>query len=104
MFDKVKQGVDGLKNKLAEELDEHGEKIGANLDKAADFVDDKTGGKFSGQIDKAVDAVKDAADRLDGTDDDDLGASHSAATVPPTAPPASPTSTPPATSPASPPL
>jgi len=78
MFDKMKQSVDGLKDKLAEEIEERGDKIGANIDNAADFVDDKTGGRYSDHIDKAANAVKDAGDNVDGVDDDDLGPDSSA--------------------------
>lgn len=38
---------------------EHGDKIGEGLDKAADLVNEKTGGKFEGQIDAGVEKAKD---------------------------------------------
>lgn len=34
------------------------------IEKAADVVDDKTGGKFSDQVDQGADAAKDAVDNL----------------------------------------
>ncbi|NLV56617.1 MAG: hypothetical protein GXY13_13500 [Acidimicrobiales bacterium] len=34
------------------------------IDKAADFVDDKTGGKHTDKIDKAADAAKGAVDKI----------------------------------------
>lgn len=37
---------------------EHSDKIGEGLDKAADLINEKTGGKFEGQIDGAIDAAK----------------------------------------------
>ena len=40
------------------------------MDKAGDFVDDKTGAKYSDQIDQGGDRAKDALDGLDGQDDD----------------------------------
>ena len=44
--------------------------MGEGLDRAGDFVDDKTGGKYSGQIDQGADRANDALDGLDGQDDD----------------------------------
>lgn len=38
---------------------EHGDKIGEGLDKAADLINEKTGGKFEGQIDAGVEKAKD---------------------------------------------
>lgn len=52
-------GLDEIKDKASEMLSEHGDKIEEGLDKAADFVDDKTGGKFSDKIDSGVDKAKD---------------------------------------------
>jgi hypothetical protein len=40
------------------------------LDKAGDFVDEKTGGQHSAQIDGGVEQAKNALDGLDGQDDD----------------------------------
>lgn len=37
---------------------DNADKIGEGLDKAADLINDKTGGKFEGQIDGAVDKAK----------------------------------------------
>ena len=47
MFDNIKDKVQGL-------VDEHGDKAGVGLDKAGDFVDEKTGGQHSAQIDGGV--------------------------------------------------
>jgi antitoxin protein of toxin-antitoxin system len=63
MFDNIKDKVQGL-------VDEHGEQAGQGLDKAGDFVDEKTGGQHSGQIDQGVEQAKNALDGLDGQDDD----------------------------------
>lgn len=52
-------GFDEIKDKASDLLSEHGDKIEEGLDKAADFVDDKTGGKHSEHIDAAVDKAKD---------------------------------------------
>ena len=62
-FDKAKDAVEKA-------VDSQGEKIGEGLDKAADIVDDKTGGKYSDKIAQGVDKAKDALDGLDGADDD----------------------------------
>ena len=63
MFDNIKDKVQGL-------VDEHGDKAGVGLDKAGDFVDEKTGGQHSSQIDGGVEQAKNALDGLDGQDDD----------------------------------
>ena len=61
---------DNLKDKATEAVDEHGDKIGEGLDKAADFADDKTGGQYGDKIDQGTDMAKDQLDNLDGQDDD----------------------------------
>ena len=48
LFDKVK----GLAGK-------HADKVEDAIDKAADVVDDKTGGRYAEQIDKGAEAAKD---------------------------------------------
>nr|WP_202874650.1 antitoxin [Kribbella albertanoniae] len=40
------------------------------MDKAGDFVDEKTAGKYGDKIDQGVDAAKDQLDNLDGQNDD----------------------------------
>ena len=42
-----------------------GDKIASGVDKATDFVDDKTGGKYSEHLDKVDDAANELADELD---------------------------------------
>ena len=61
---------DKLKKQATAAVDQHGDKIAQGLDKAADVVDQKTGGKHSSQIDKGLGTTKDALDKLDGKDDD----------------------------------
>lgn len=63
-FDKVQDGAEGLKDKAQAFLQEHGDKIDSGIDKASDFVEDKTGGKV--KLDKAADALKDGIDKIDG--------------------------------------
>ncbi|WP_036491463.1 antitoxin [Nocardioides sp. CF8] len=62
--------LDDAKSKLTDAVDGQGDKIAAGLDKAGDFVDDKTGGKFSDKIDAGTDKAADALDSLDGQNDD----------------------------------
>lgn len=64
--------LDDAKNKLTDAVDSAGDKIGGGLDKAAEFIDDKTGNKHSDKIDGAVDKVKDVLDGLDGKKDGDV--------------------------------
>lgn len=63
LFDSIKAKLSGLLGSKGAEIDE-------GIDKAADIVDDKTGGKYSSQIDAGAEKVKDAIDSLDGKDDD----------------------------------
>jgi hypothetical protein len=46
--------------------EQHGDKITDGVHKAADFVDDKTGGKYAGTIDKVENVTDDVVDKLDG--------------------------------------
>lgn len=62
--------LDKFKSKAADAVDDHGDKIADGLDKAKDFVDDKTGGKLGDKGDAAVEKAKDALDKLDGKNDD----------------------------------
>lgn len=62
--------LDDAKAKLTGAVDSQGDKIADGLDKAADLVDDKTGGKYSDQIDAGADKAADALDALDGQNDD----------------------------------
>lgn len=63
-FDKLQDGAEDLKDKAQALLQEHGDEIDSGIDKASDFVEDKTGGKV--KLDKAADALKDGIDKLDG--------------------------------------
>lgn len=69
-MDKIKGKTDGLKEKAAEAVDKHGDKISDGIDKAAGFVDKKTGGKFGDKADTVAAKAKDALDKLDGKNDD----------------------------------
>ena len=61
---------DSMKDKAADLVNEHGEQVGEGLDKAGDFVDEKTGGKYGDKIDMGVEKAKERLDNLDGQDDD----------------------------------
>ncbi|MFE0130625.1 antitoxin [Streptomyces sp. NPDC059037] len=52
-------------DKLKQMLKGHEDQAGQGVDKAGDFVDDKTQGKYSSQVDTAQDKLKDqlGADR-----------------------------------------
>lgn len=50
----------GLLDTIKEKLSPHGDKVEQGVDKAADMVDEKTGGKHSDKIDSAADQAKSA--------------------------------------------
>lgn len=56
----------GIFDKAKDLLNEHNETVDQGIDKAADLIDQKTGGQHSQQIDQAVDKVKDAIDDASG--------------------------------------
>ena len=62
--------LDRFRRKATDVVDDHGQKIGDGVDKAADVADDKTGGKYSQQIDSGAGKAKDTLDSLDGKNDD----------------------------------
>lgn len=45
---------------------EHGDAVADAVDKATDFVDDKTGGKFTSQLDSVDDAARNALTKNSG--------------------------------------
>ncbi|MER7985568.1 antitoxin [Streptomyces noursei] len=54
-------------DKLKELLKGHEEQAGKGVDKAGDYVDERTQGKYQSQVDTAQDKLK---DQLGGTDRD----------------------------------
>lgn len=52
--------MDNLKGQAENALNEHGDKVGDAIDKAVDFVDEKTGGKLGEHGDTVADKAKDA--------------------------------------------
>lgn len=67
-MDKFKGAKDSVTEKVSEVVAEHGDKIEAGLDKAAGFVDDKTGGKYSDKIEGATGKAKDVLGKVEGDD------------------------------------
>ncbi len=51
-------------DKAKEAVEKNIDKVGVVIDKAGDFVDDKTGGKFAETVDKAQAAAKGAAEKI----------------------------------------
>jgi ABC-type transporter Mla subunit MlaD len=62
--------LDRFRKRATELVDDQGDKIGAGLDKAAEFADDKTKGAYHDKLHAGVDKAKDALDSLDGKNDD----------------------------------
>ena len=53
-------------DKLKQMLKGHEDKAGQGVDKAGDFVDEKTQGKYTDKIARGKSAATDVLDRLDG--------------------------------------
>ena len=51
-------GFDELKDKATAFASEHADQIAEGVDKAGDFVDEKTDGKFADKVDGVQDAAK----------------------------------------------
>ena len=62
-FDKAKDALTGA-------VDKHGEQVAEGIDKAAEMIDDKTGGKHADKLATGAEKAKEALDRLDGRNDD----------------------------------
>jgi hypothetical protein len=54
----------GIFDKAKDALGDNIEQVDAGIDKAADFVDDKTGNKYTEPIDQGADFVKDKIEDL----------------------------------------
>ena len=54
----------GLLDKIKSSLQGKSKQVKSGIDKAADVVDDKTGGKHTEKIDDAAEKVKDVVDKL----------------------------------------
>ena len=53
----------GIFDKAKDALSGHSEQVAAAIDKAGDFVDEKTEGKYAEQVDKGQDMAKDKLSR-----------------------------------------
>ena len=56
----------GIFDKAKDLVGEHNEQIDQGIDKAADVVDEKTGGSHTEEIDQGADVVKGALDDFGG--------------------------------------
>ncbi|KOX20635.1 hypothetical protein ADK67_29120 [Saccharothrix sp. NRRL B-16348] len=57
---------DDLKGKAKDALGQHGDKADEGIDKAGQFVDERTGGEHSEHIQKGTDKAKEGLDRFSG--------------------------------------
>jgi uncharacterized protein YjbJ (UPF0337 family) len=74
MFDRVKEAAEELTKRARGVFSEHSGQADDAIEKAGDFVDDKTGGKYSEHVDKAKNAARGAVDKLAGEGDTGGGA------------------------------
>ncbi|WP_171162806.1 antitoxin [Streptomyces sp. I05A-00742] len=68
LFDDLKAKLGPVKDKVGGLVQQHGDKIGQGLDKAARVVDAKTDGKYSSQIRTGTGKAKEALVRLADSD------------------------------------
>jgi hypothetical protein len=67
LIEKVKGLFGGsTSTKMKDLAAQHGDKVAGGVDKATDFVDDKTKGKYTDKLQQIDDAVDKAVDRPDG--------------------------------------
>ncbi|TQK51439.1 antitoxin protein of toxin-antitoxin system [Streptomyces sp. SLBN-118] len=63
-MDSLKVKLTPARNKVSDFAQQHGDKIGHGLEKAARTVDAKTKGRYSGKIESGTGKAKDALDRI----------------------------------------
>ena len=56
----------GIFDKAKDLLNEHNDKVDQGIDKAAELIDQKTGGQHTEQIDQAAEQAKQAMDNTGG--------------------------------------
>ena len=56
--------LDDAKKKLDDVVDEHGDKIADGVEKAGDFIDEKTGHKHADKVDQAQEKIGDAVKKM----------------------------------------
>ena len=66
LLDKAKELFTANKDKAQDLVGEHGDKVKDGLDKAVDFVDDKTGGKHTDTIEGVAGKAKEGIDKFGG--------------------------------------
>ncbi|MFJ4918285.1 antitoxin [Streptomyces sp. NPDC088725] len=67
--DSFKARIAPAKDKVSDLAQQHGDRIGHGLDKAAKTVDEKTKGKYSDKIESGTGKAKGAIDRMAQKDD-----------------------------------
>jgi hypothetical protein len=70
-MDKAKDALEQAKEKASELAHQHSEQIERGIEKAGDFVDQKTHGKYAEKIDKAQSAAHGVAGKLAAQDTTD---------------------------------
>ena len=63
-FDRVKEAAEEATKRVRGVFTEHSDKADDAIEKAGDFVDDKTGGKYSEHIDTGAEKAKEGIDKL----------------------------------------
>lgn len=58
----------GIFDKAGDLAKQHEDRIEAGIERAGDFVDEKTGGKYAGQVDQAQDFANEHLDKVTGED------------------------------------
>jgi hypothetical protein len=69
LMDSFKAKLSPAKDKVSDLAQQHGDRIGQGLDKAAKTVDERTKGKYSDKIGSGTGKAKSALDRLAHKDD-----------------------------------
>jgi hypothetical protein len=64
LLDNVKARLGPARDKVSDLADQHGDRIGRGIDKAARVVDERTGGKYRDRIRTGSGKAKDAVGRL----------------------------------------
>lgn len=85
-LDNMKARLSPAKDKVADLAQQHGDKVGQGLDKAAKTVDERTQGKYSDRIQSGTEKAKDAVDKM--ATDKNKGEGGGGTPPPPSPPPA----------------
>lgn len=86
IFDKAKDAITGnreIVDKAKEYAAQNSEDLKGHVDRAGDFIDQRTGGKYADKVDKLQDAAGSALDKN--------ASQNQPPATPPTTPPAGPT-------------